>query len=45
VGEAPAAQEGVVGEELVAVVRGPGGQVDLDEQVERERQRFDPEFE
>ena len=45
VGEAPAAEERVVGEELVAVVGGAGGEVDLDEQVERELQRLDPEFE
>ena len=36
VGEAPAAEEGVVGEELVAVVGGPAGEVELDEQVEGE---------
>ena len=45
VGEAPAAEERVVGEELVAVVGGPGGEVDLDEQVEGELQRFDAELE
>ena len=45
VGEAPAAQEGVVGEELVAVVGGAGGEVELDEQVERELRRVDPELE
>ena len=45
VGEAPAAEERVVGEELVAVVGGPGGEVDLDEQVEGELQRLDAELE
>ena len=45
VGEAPAAQERVVGEELLAVVRRPGGEVDLDEQVERELQALDAELE
>ena len=45
VGEAPAAQERVVGEELLAVVGGAGGEVDLDEQVEGELQRFDAELE
>ena len=39
VGEAPPAEECVVGEELVAVVGGPGGEVELDEQVEGELQR------
>ena len=39
VGEAPAAEEGVVGEELVVVVGGAGGEVELDEQVEGELQR------
>ena len=43
--EAPAAEERVVGEELVAVVGGAGGEVDLDEQVEGELQRFDAELE
>ena len=45
VGEAPAAEECVVGEELLAVVGGAGGEVDLDEQVEGELQRFDAELE
>ena len=36
VGEAPAAQERVVGEELVVVVGRAGGEVELDEQVEGE---------
>ena len=45
VGEAPAAEERVVGEELLAVVGGAGGEVDLDEQVEGELQRFDAELE
>ena len=36
VGEAPAAEEGVVGEQLVAVVGGAVGEVHLDEQVEAE---------
>ena len=45
VGEAPAAEERVVGEELVAVVGGAGGEVDLDEQVEGELRRFDAELE
>ena len=45
VGEAPAAEEGVVGEELVAVVGGTRGEVDLDEQVEGQLQRFDAELE
>ena len=39
VGEAPAAQERVVGEELVAVVGGAGGEVELDEEVEGELER------
>ena len=43
--EAPAAEECVVGEELVAVVGRTGGEVDFDQQVEGELQRFDPEFE
>ena len=43
--EAPAAQEGVVGEELLAVVRGASGEVDLDEQVEGELHRFDAKLE
>ena len=43
--EAPAAQECVVGEELLAVVGGASGEVDLDQQVERELQRFDAELE
>ena len=45
VGEAPAAEERVVGEELVAVVGGAGGEVELDEQVEGELQRVDAELE
>ena len=45
VGEAPAAEERVVGEELVAVVGGAGGEVDLDEQVEGELERLDAELE
>ena len=45
VGEAPAAEERVVGEELLAVVGGAGGEVELDEQVEGELQRFDAELE
>jgi hypothetical protein len=36
VGESPAAQERVVGEELLAVVGRAGGQIELYEQVERE---------
>ena len=45
VGEAPAAEECVVGEELVAVVGGAGGEVELDEQVEGELQRVDAQLE
>ena len=45
VGEAPAAEERVVGEELVAVVGRARGEVELDEQVERELQRFDAQLE
>ena len=43
--EAPAAQEGVVGEELVVVVGGAGGEVKLDQQVEGEVDRGDPQLE
>ena len=45
VGECPAAEERVVGEELVAVVGGACGEVDLDQQVEGELQRFDAQLE
>ena len=45
VGEAPAAEERVVGEELVAVVGGAGGEVELDEQVEGQLERVDPQLE
>jgi len=45
VGECPAAEERVVGEELLAVVGRAGGEVDLDEQVECKLQRFDVDFE
>ena len=44
-GERPAAEERVVGEKLLAVVGGAGGEVELDEQVERELDRVDPELE
>ena len=43
--EAPAAEERVVGEELVVVVGGACGEVDLDEQVERQLQLLDAELE
>ena len=43
--KAPAAEECVVGEELLAVVGRTSGEVDLDEQVEGELQRFAPELE
>ena len=42
VSEAPATEEGVIGEELVVVVRGAGGEVDLDEQVEMSASAFRP---
>jgi hypothetical protein len=42
--ERPAAEERVVGEELVVVVRRPSGEVDLDEQVARELHLLDPEL-
>jgi len=44
-GEAPTAQERVVGEELVPVVGRAGGEVELDEQVERELRRVDAKLE
>jgi len=45
VGECPAAEECVVGEELVAVVGGACGEVDLNQEVERELKRLDAELE
>ena len=47
VGEAPAAEKGVVGEELVVVVGRSGGEVELEleEQVEGELERVDSQFE
>ena len=45
VGEAPAAEECVVGEQLVAVIGGALGEVELDEQVEGELQRVDAQLE
>ena len=45
VGEAPAGEERVVGEEFVAVVGGAGGEVELDEEVEGELRRVDAKFE
>jgi hypothetical protein len=38
-------EEGVVGEELLVVVGGPAGDVELDEQVEGELEGWDPQFE
>ena len=45
VGEAPAAQERVVGEQLVVVVGGAAGEVELDQQVEGELDRGDAQLE
>ena len=43
--QAPAAQERVVGEELLAVIRRTGRQIQLHEEIERELQRLDPQLE
>ena len=45
VGERPAGEEGVVGEELLLVVGGPAGEVEFDEQVEGELEARDPQLE